>query len=136
MSRELRIAAYLDQVRSTIREHGWAIQAAAVQPDETALFAYTVGMTEAGLPELLVLDPPSNEHAATLLNTAGHFHRARPGGLISPSAVIIDGQAYTIAELPRPQADCVRVARAIYGDDVRVFMIISKANLDQSEARR
>lgn len=44
--------AYLRRVRAAIRADGWTVIALMV--GDTGLWAYTVGLTEAGLPELCV----------------------------------------------------------------------------------
>lgn len=93
--------AYLDQVRATIAEHGWVVQATSV-PDQSgppALLSYTVGMASHGLPELMVMDPPTPWAAATVLNTAGHIHRSRPGGLPAPSVLAINDTLYAVTEM-------------------------------------
>jgi hypothetical protein len=42
---------YLDELRAKILEHGWAVQ--YVENDRTP-YAYTIGLHDHGLPELLV----------------------------------------------------------------------------------
>lgn len=57
--RELRMLAYLDNCRRIIAEHGWMVQ--GVFPTETSpgfSFAYTAGLSVAGLPELVVVGLP------------------------------------------------------------------------------
>lgn len=46
--------ALLAHVRSLIKAHGWAVQGVFDNDDPAKNFAYTVGLTEAGLPELWV----------------------------------------------------------------------------------
>ena len=58
------IEDYLDELRSTILEHGWAVQ--FVESDRTP-YAYTIGLHDCGLPELLVTGLPP-QRAARLLN--------------------------------------------------------------------
>lgn len=50
---------YAAQLRTIIAEHGWAVQ--GVHATETAPpFSYTVGLTDAGLPELIIIGLPTN----------------------------------------------------------------------------
>ncbi|MEV0269785.1 DUF4262 domain-containing protein [Hamadaea sp. NPDC050747] len=57
---------YAAQLRQVIAEHGWAIQ--MVHGDlQDPPFSYTVGLTEAGLPELIILGLPTNV-AGQILN--------------------------------------------------------------------
>jgi hypothetical protein len=68
---------YLDGLRATIAKHGWAVQGVfAAEGQEGGSFSYTVGMTEAGLPELWVdsLDP---RMAAGILNAVGQVQCSR-----------------------------------------------------------
>lgn len=61
-----RMAAYLEKVKEKIAEHGWMVQGVFSRPGDKPEpeFAYTVGMTEAGLPELIV----SGSDQATMAN--------------------------------------------------------------------
>lgn len=62
---------YLDVLRSTVTKEGWAVQYVETDPP----FGYTVGLSEAGLPELLItgLRP---ERSMLLLNAvAGYMVR-------------------------------------------------------------
>ena len=54
---------YLDEVRKTIRRHGWMVQ--YVESDRTP-FAYTIGLHDWGLPELLIT--AVSPHRATRLS--------------------------------------------------------------------
>jgi hypothetical protein len=54
------MAAYLDNSRATVAEHGWMIQGVfptAADPEQWP-FAYTVGLAPAGLPELVIVGLP------------------------------------------------------------------------------
>lgn len=50
-SLQQRRLAYLERAKAVIREHGWMVQGVF---DADAPFAHTVGLTEAGLPELIL----------------------------------------------------------------------------------
>lgn len=63
-----RVEAYLGESARILAEHGWMVQSVfGTRPD--AGFAYTVGLTGAGLPELW-LGTLAPEQAAVILNTA------------------------------------------------------------------
>ena len=55
---------YLDELRETIRINGWAVQGVE---DDRRPYAYTIGLHDRGLPELLVTGL-SPERAARVLN--------------------------------------------------------------------
>ncbi|MBS1692717.1 MAG: DUF4262 domain-containing protein [Actinobacteria bacterium] len=57
---------YLERLRQIVRSHGWAVQ--YIESDRTP-FAYTVGLHDCGLPELLV-SGVSPDRARRLLSTA------------------------------------------------------------------
>lgn len=70
-----RVDAYLVRCREIIKKYGWMVQGVfptVNEPDDVP-FAYTVGLTDAGLPELTVsgLGP---EQAMAILNTAAQQH--------------------------------------------------------------
>lgn len=55
---EAATSAYTDQVRASIRQHGWAALDIPA-PDGDTTWVYTAGLTEIGLPELVMVDVPS-----------------------------------------------------------------------------
>jgi hypothetical protein len=57
---------YAARLRQIIAEHGWAVQTIHGDQDDPP-FSYTVGLTEAGLPELVIIGLPENV-AGTILN--------------------------------------------------------------------
>ncbi|WP_458318463.1 DUF4262 domain-containing protein [Mycolicibacterium brisbanense] len=59
------IEEYLDGLRATIDDHGWAVQ--SVQSDKRP-FCYTVGLHRHGLPELIITGMAAHT-AARLLNS-------------------------------------------------------------------
>lgn len=67
---------YLARVREVIRRSGWAVQGAVSAPDAAGQLppmAYTVGLTEMGLAELIVMGLASDV-AAGMLNAAASEH--------------------------------------------------------------
>lgn len=110
---------YLDQIRTTMLKSGWVVQ--YVESDRTP-YAYTVGLTECGLPELLVTGL-SPERAARLLNRvaehAVHEDPPTPGEQILTCA----GPLIEIVELAQPDAH-MYTAVAFYGADFRALQLV------------
>ncbi|HTY29136.1 MAG TPA: DUF4262 domain-containing protein, partial [Mycobacterium sp.] len=65
------VADFLDVIRGKIDERGWAVQ---YVEDPRMPFAYTVGMTGHGLPELLMTNVSPARAARVLNNSAGLLH--------------------------------------------------------------
>ena len=91
----VRIQQWDDQqqawLREAIRAHGWAVQAVAADPARLQPpFAYTVGLTRFGHPELVVFGL-DDQVACALLNSLGV--RARSGLRIADGAVFAPGVA-------------------------------------------
>lgn len=112
-------------LRETIRKHGWAVQ--AVGPDPRRLsppFAYTVGLTRFGHPELVVFGLPDKQ-AAAVLNALGT--RARSGLRIADGALFAAGaagsRALRAAAFPYPE-DVLFTACSRYGPRVTALQII------------
>lgn len=110
---------YLDELRTTMLEHGWAVQ--YVESDRTQ-YACTIGLYDRGLPELLVTGV-SPRRAARLLNgvaenavrgeppTPGEQITLRAGPLIEAVAV----------EHPDAHMD---VVVALYGSELRALQLV------------
>jgi hypothetical protein len=60
-------ADYLEVLREKARKHGWAVQ---YVEDDTHPFAYTVGLNDWNLPELLVTGVPPSQSAWLLRSVA------------------------------------------------------------------
>lgn len=70
MTVHLALAAYLRDVRNVVAKHGWMVQGVAPRVGDTGVsFAYTVGLTAAGHPELIIVGLPV-EIAYDLLENA------------------------------------------------------------------
>lgn len=108
----------LQQMRQVIREQGWAVK--GVGP----YIAYTVGMTDAGLPELVLIGVPV-EPAARVLNELARR---------SLDAELVPGRLYRVAEAARafgvrevpaePARRLMVYATAVYGDRWRVLEVL------------
>lgn len=76
-SRDQRMQQFYAKVRAMVREHGWIVQGVmptAADPPGTIPFAYTIGLTDAGLPELIISWPGQPGMARDLLNNAAGGH--------------------------------------------------------------
>lgn len=82
----------LDQVLPAIRKNGWVVQAMVDPEDDPGMqYALTVGLTEAGLPELVISGWPP-EQSARLLNGFARLHldrEIRAGAeVVAPPALV------------------------------------------------
>ncbi len=112
---------YLGHLRSIIGTHGWAVQAVRRERLRPPL-AYTVGLTAAGLPELVVTGMPA-ARAAGLLNTVAshalHAAMPEPGERIP----LISGPLIEIVEVDLPSAHLLMAAE-LYGPGVRAYQVL------------
>jgi Domain of unknown function (DUF4262) len=112
---------YLVQVHETVEDFGWAVQAVqcgGVHPP----WAYTVGLTEAGCPELVVTGMPATKAAALLNGVAGHVVHAappQPGEQIQLS----EGPLVEIVQVTEPAAHLL-VASQFYGRRIRALQLV------------
>jgi Domain of unknown function (DUF4262) len=112
---------YLDHMRDTIRNCGWAVQAVEryrVRPP----WAYTVGLTAAGLPELVVTGVPARRAAELLNDVAAHVAH---GGAPAPGEqfVLEEGPPIEIVELTEPAAHLF-VATELYGKGISALQLV------------
>jgi hypothetical protein len=116
---ESTIEEWLDAIRTTMAEHGWAVQ---FVEDDRRPYAYTVGLHDRGLPELLVTGLPP-QRAARLLNGVAAYlvdgGRPIPGELISAP----DGPPLEVVQVQHPDAH-MNVAVAFYGSDLRALQLV------------
>jgi hypothetical protein len=116
---EATVQEWLEAIRELVEKHGWAVQ--FVESDRTP-YAYTVGLHERGLPELLVTGLPP-QSAARLLNSVAAYllegGRPVPGELIS----IAGGSALEVVQVQHPDAH-MNVAVAFYGTDLQALQLV------------
>jgi Domain of unknown function (DUF4262) len=112
---------YLAHIRGTVDEYGWAVQGverSGIHPP----WAYTIGLTQAGCPELVVTGMPFAK-AATLLNGVGehvvHAEAPRPGDRVT----LASGLSIEIVEVAEPTAHLL-VAAAVFGPRIRALQIV------------
>ena len=117
---------YLAYFRGLIDRHGWAVQ--GVQRDKIhPPWAYTVGLTLAGLPELVVTGMPLTAATGMLNDVAHHVLHAsalRPGEQIPLiDGPLIDGPLIEIVEMSHPE---LRLATAVefYGTEIRAVQLV------------
>ncbi len=108
---------YLNELRAKILRCGWAVQ--YVESDRMP-FAYTVGLTRDGLPELLVTGI-SPRRAVRLLNSVarGAADPVMPGGKITIPA----GPLVEVVEVEHPDAH-LNMAVEIFGNGVQAFQLV------------
>ena len=114
-------ADYLDHVRRVIARYGWAVQ--DVERDRVhPPWAYTVGLTTFGQPELAATGL-SRRRAADLLNgVAEHLLHAaapRPGEQVK----LVDGPLIQIVEVADPTAH-LTIAVELFGPHIRALQVV------------
>jgi hypothetical protein len=110
---------WLEVIRQTVQKHGWAVQ--FVESEKTP-FAYTVGLHELGLPELLVTGLPPHSAVRMLNSIAAYLvegGRPVPGEWIS-----IGGKSMVlVVQVQHPEAH-LNMAIAFYGEEVRALQLV------------
>lgn len=113
--------AYLDHLRRVINRHRWAVQYVGGGRGH-APYAYTVGLTGAGLPELVVTGLRA-QAATTTLNDAGQAMLG-DGPPAPGTTIALGGERHVeVVRLPRPESH-LAVARDLYGDEVRALQLV------------
>ena len=114
---------YLRMVVSKIAAYGWFIQ--VVEKDRWRPgFAYTVGLTPLGHPEMLVTGM-KHPDGPRLLNGIAHHqicHDARPLAA-GDRQRLTDGMTIEIADVAEPTVHLV-MARALYGSGIRAVQLV------------
>lgn len=109
MNQTMDSAAYL--AAASITKHGWMIQGVAPHVGQTGVsFAYTVGLTTAGLPELTIIGPPIDV-STEILNDAARYSLGATinDGDVLENAASVPLRATTVTDL-----EPFKVARALY----------------------
>lgn len=117
---EARLGAYLDRCRALIAEHGWMVQGVFPTVDEPGPgFAYTVGLTANGRPELVV-SGLGYEQGGAILNAAARRHLAdelRPGMVVEGIASV----PFTVVAAPHAE---IGMVRNLYGDRAEAVQLV------------
>lgn len=112
---------YLDHLRALIIRHGWAVQ--GVERDHShPPWAYTVGLTGFGQPELVVTGLALGRATELLNGVAAHVLHAcapTPGERIP----LRSGPVVEIVELAHPEAHLETVI-ALHGTQVRALQLV------------
>ncbi|MGA9675216.1 MAG: DUF4262 domain-containing protein [Mycobacterium sp.] len=111
---------YLDSLRDTIADHGWVVQ---FVESEQRPFAYTIGLHERGLPELLITGLQA-QTSARLLNSIAH-QIVDDGTTLQP-AMHIDYQGeflLEVVEVEHPDVH-LKFAVSLCGGDIRAYQLV------------
>ncbi len=111
---------YLDEVRDIIRGHGWAVQ---FVESEKRPFAYTIGLHDLGLPELLMTGlPPRTVHR--VLNSIAHL-MVDDGTVLAPAMHIDyeDRFLIEVVEVEHPDVH-LKFAIALCGPQIRALQLV------------
>lgn len=110
---------YFDELRATIRTQGWAIQ--FVESGRTP-YAYTIGLHDWDVPELLVTGV-SPQRAVRLLNTVARNEVRGDAFAPGQQFTIPGGPVIEIVEVAHPDAH-MNVAVAFGGPEVRALQLV------------
>ncbi len=112
---------YQGRIDAVIKEYGWMVQGVFPNgPEQGIGFAYTIGLTEAGLPELLI-SGTYNEQAKNLLNAIAKRHA---GQELKHGDTLDDMANVPFRVIDAPQAS-VGIAERRYGaGKVRVLQLV------------
>ncbi len=110
---------YLEELRKTMVEHGWAVQ--YVESDRSPL-AYTVGLHDCGLPELLMTGV-SAQRAMRLLNIVAGDMMGGKSLIPGQKIAVRSGPLVEIVEVANPDAH-MEWAVAFGGPEVRALQLV------------
>jgi hypothetical protein len=112
---------YLEHLRDVIADYGWTVQ--GVERDRNRPpWAYTVGLTGSGRPELVVTGLPLSRATRLLNDVASHvLHAAapRPGEQVP----LHGGPVIEIVKVAEPTAHLV-IATEFYGPGIRALQLV------------
>jgi Domain of unknown function (DUF4262) len=112
---------YLDQLRRVIAGHGWAVQGIerdGIHPP----WAYTVGLTAFGQPELVTTGLP-HQSSVHLLNAMGEHLLHAPGIKLGEPAELADGQIIQFLDVAEPTAH-LEMAVELFGPRIRALQVV------------
>jgi hypothetical protein len=112
---------YLEHIRDMIEQYGWAVQ--GVEPDRIhPPWAYTVGLTALGRPELAVTGMPITDAAELLNDVAAHcMHAAAPEP--GEQVPLVGGPIVEFVEINVPTAHLL-LAVELYGPLIRALQVV------------
>nr|WP_156686303.1 DUF4262 domain-containing protein [Mycobacterium sp. Marseille-P9652] len=111
---------YLDELRATILDHGWAVQ---YVESENRPFAYTVGLHGRGLPELLMTGLPPDT-SCRVLNSIAHMI-VDDGTHLAPAMHIDYENRFLIevTEVEHPDVH-LKLAATLFGPRIRALQLV------------
>lgn len=117
------VGDYLEYLAGEIEKYGWIVQ--SVEADEVRVnWAYTVGLTRAGLPELVVTGLPGGVAAGLLNDFAAHLGHSddtpMPGERITFEN---GGPSIELVELAEPSVHLL-MAVGLYGKKIRAVQLV------------
>lgn len=114
-------ADYLEHLRGMVSWHGWAIQAVE-REGYCPPWAYTVGLTQMGRPELVVTGMAIGRAGQLLSEVAGHLGHSEPPA-IGEIVELVGGPAIQVAPITMAAAR-LPVAADLYGNGVSGLQVI------------
>ena len=116
---EATMQEWLELIYEKVKENGWTAQ--FIQDDRKP-FAYTIGLHERGLPELLVTGMPP-ERANLVLDTVAQY-LVRGGRPVPGERMLIGGELLLeFVQVQHPIAH-LKFAYSIYGPDLRALQLV------------
>ncbi|GAA4544111.1 DUF4262 domain-containing protein [Amycolatopsis samaneae] len=112
---------YLRYLRTVIERCGWIVQGVE-GAGKGPPWAYTVGLSERKLPELVVTGLPPHPAGLLLNGMAAHASHAEPPGH-GERFVLRDGPEIEVVELTEPSAHLV-MAVGLYGPGIRARQLV------------
>lgn len=110
---------YLDYLYDKVLRNGWAVQ---YVEDERTPFAYTIGLHECGLPELLIT-AVDTDRALLVLNTVARYCIEFDGTVLPGDTMGLPDQLLEFVEVAEPHAH-MGVAIEIYGPEVQALQLV------------
>jgi hypothetical protein len=112
---------YHDYMRNLIDNFGWAVQ--QVESDEIhPPWAYTVGLTEFGQPELVITGIAVDRACRVLNGAAAHLTHGEPPAP-GTQMVLIGGPLVEVVRVAQPWAH-LYVAVDFYGESIRALQLV------------
>jgi hypothetical protein len=112
---------YLRYLADLVARRGWAVQGIERDRDHPP-WAYTVGLTTWGRPELVVTGLPLQRAAALLNAVAAHAVHAEPP-TPGEQVPLVGGPLVEVVRLPHPEAHLLR-AVDLFGPSVRGVQVV------------
>ncbi|WP_410640759.1 DUF4262 domain-containing protein [Amycolatopsis sp. lyj-346] len=116
---------YLERLRCGVADRGWLVQAVAGTGPYPP-WAYTIGLSGYGLPELVVTGLPILAAGGLLNDLAAHTLHGPPP-VAGERIPLDDGLLIEVVELAEPSVHLV-FAAALYGPEIRALQLVHADN--------